>query len=304
MRNYLKNNDQMNFYCFNFFFLLCVNSLLAQLNTEVYLFDIDTTNGKTELKNMINVSNTDGYDNQPSFIYEEFLLFSGNNDGQTDIALYDIETGKRTWFNTKTSGGEYSPQKLPISDEVTAVRLDTNGLQRLYYYHPITKESRLALEDIQVAYYHFYTENILVSAVLGFNELGLVISDIHEQTNDTIVTNVGRSIQGVPYQKYVSYTVVNEEKNHDLYIMDIDGDRESYFVCQLPIGIQDYTWLDEFRIVIGSNNKLYAYDTLEDPEWREWYSLTDYEIFNITRLAVSPNGDKIAIVAETKKNDP
>ncbi len=277
--------------------------MYAQINTEVYLFDIDTTNGTTALLNMRNVSNSDGYDNQPSFIFEESLLFSGNNNGQTDIALYDIETGNRSWLNNSTSGGEYSPQKLPIGDEVAAVRLDTNGLQRLYYYNPDSKGSRLALENIQVAYFHFYTANTLVSAVLGLNELDLVISDIHDQTNDTIVTHVGRSIHGVPYQKYVSYTVINEEKNHDLYIIDIYGGRESYFVCQLPIGIQDYTWLDEFRIVIGSNSKLYVYDTLEDPEWKEWYSLKECDISNITRLAVSPNGSKIALVAEPKETD-
>jgi len=288
----------MNLYFFSFLSLLNLTVLISQPDTEVYLFDIDTSNGETALMNMRNVSNSEGYDNQPSFIFEEKLLYSGNNEGQTDIAEYDIESGTRSWFNKTTSGGEYSPQKLPIGNEVAAVRLDTNGLQRLYFYHTDTKESRLALEDLQVAYFHFYTSNTLVSAVLGLNELTLVISDIHDQTNDTIVTNVGRSIHGVPYQKFVSYTVVNEEKNHDLYIIDIDGDRESYFVCQLLIGIQDYTWLDEFRIVIGSNSKLYVYDTLEDPEWREWYSMDEYKIANITRLAVSPKGNKIAIVAE------
>jgi hypothetical protein len=285
---------------FLFFIILGMN---AQNNTEVYLFDIDTSNGETVVKNFRNVSNSEGYDNQPSFIYEDFLLFSGNNEGQTDIAQYDIATGKRSWFNRTTSGGEYSPQKMPLGDEVAAVRLDTNGLQRLYYYHPETKENRLAMDDLQVAYFHFYTANTLVSAVLSLNQLDLVISDIHEQKNDTIVTNVGRSIHGVPYQKYVSYTVVNEERNHDLYIIDMDEERESYFVCQLPIGIQDYAWLDEYRIIIGSGSKLYVYDTMEEPEWKEWYSLTDQNIFNITRISVSPNGTKIALVAEPDQNN-
>jgi hypothetical protein len=293
----------MKFNYINIFSLLCITVLFSQTNTEVYLFDIDTSNGKTVLKNLRNVSNSDGYDNQPSFFNEGILLFSGNNKGQTDIAQYNISTGKRSWINKTTAGGEYSPKKMLLGDDVAAVRLDTNGLQRLYYYNPNTKESRLAMEDIQVAYYHFYNINTLVSAVLDLNELNLVISDIQENKNDTIVTNVGRSIHGVPNQKYVSYTVINEEKNHDLYIIDIDGDRESYFVCQLPIGIQDYAWLDEFRIVIGSNSKLFVYDTLEYPEWREWYSLVDNDLFNISRLSVSPNGNKIALVAEPERSN-
>ena len=279
-------------------FIFLVFDLNAQINTEVYLFDIDTANGKVELKNMRNVSNNEGYDNQPSFIYEETLLFSGNNKGQTDIALYDIQNSKRSWLNKSTTGGEYSPQKLPIGEDVASVRLDTNGLQRLYLYNQSYKEPKLILNDLQVAYFFFYTANLVVSAVLGNDDLDLVISDISEKKNDTLLVNVGRSIHGVPYQKYVSYTAVNNEKNHDLYLFDIDGDMESYFVCQLPIGVQDYTWLNEDQIIIGRRNKIFVYDLLEDSEWREWASLEGYDFTNITRLAVSPEGTKLALVAE------
>ena len=290
------------FYLHFFFTLLIIFGMNAQINTEVYLFDIDTVNGKIALNNMRNVSNNDGYDNQPSFAFEETLLFSGNNNGQTDIAQYYIKDHSRSWLNNKTLGGEYSPQKLPIGEDVASVRLDTNGLQRLYLYHQDYNEPKMILEDLQVAYFFFYTANLVVSSVLGNDGLDLVISDIAEKKNDTLLVNVGRSIHGVPYGKYVSYTAINEEKNHDLYLLDIDDDLESYFVCQLPIGVQDYTWLNEGLIIIGSRNKLYVFDILEDPEWREWASLEEYQISNITRLAVSPNGTKLAVVAEPIKN--
>ena len=282
--------------------LFSINVFYSQPNTEVYLFNINTNDKGLELSNMINVSNNPGYDNQPSFIYEDVLLYVGNNEGQTDIMYYNIKEEKYSWFHDKTDGGEYSPQKLPLGDDIAAVRLDPDGLQRLYFYNSFKENPRMAVADLAVAYFHFYTNNILVSAVLGGNTLDLVVSNLQEKTNDTLLVNVGRSIHGVPYSKYVSYTVVNEEKNHDLYLLEIDGGLESYFVCQLPIGIQDYTWLNDTQILIGSRNKLYIYDTMENEDWIEVADLSSFNIKDISRLAVSPEGSKLAIVGEPSKN--
>lgn len=283
---------------FAFSLVLLPHLLFSQSNTEVYLFDLNTSETGLELTNMINVSNNPGYDNQPSFIYEDILLFAGNNDGQTDIAQYNIETKIRSWLNTQTDGGEYSPQKLPSGDDVAAVRLDLDGLQRLYTYNSSNENPVMVIDGLAVAYFLFYNDNILISAVLGDGTLDLVISNLNEKTNDTLLVDVGRSIHKVPFKKSISYTAINEEKNHDLYLLDIDGNLESYFVCQLPIGVQDYIWLNETQILIGSKNKLYVYNTLDIQEWKEVASLEDYQIANITRLAVNPKGTKLAVVGE------
>ena len=261
--------------------LFSINVFYSQSNTEVYLFDINPEEEGLTLSNMTNVSNNPGYDNQPSFIYEDVLLYAGNNKGQTDIMHYTIKEKKYSWFNKKTAGGEYSPQKLPLGDDIAAVRLDPDGLQRLYFYNSSEEKPRMAVTDLAVAYFHFYTNNILVSAVLGENTLDLVVSNLKEKTNDTLLIDVGRSIHRVPNSKYVSYTALNEEKNHDLYLLEIDGDLESYFVCQLPIGVEDYTWLNDTQILIGSRNKLYVYDTMENEDWIEVADLSLFKIKDI-----------------------
>ncbi|MBT8244212.1 MAG: hypothetical protein HKP48_00035 [Winogradskyella sp.] len=51
---------------FRLLLLFLVTSTLAQ-NTEVHLFDIKNTDGELSLTNQRNVSNNEGYDNQPSF---------------------------------------------------------------------------------------------------------------------------------------------------------------------------------------------------------------------------------------------
>ncbi len=125
----------------------------AQENTEVFVFDISPAYEGLELLNARNISNNEGYDNQPSFISNETLVFAGNNDGQTDISEYNLTSNLQKWVNSKTEGGEYSPQKFPSNSDVAAVRLDTDGLQRLYRYDAQTGESKEIIQDLQVAYF-------------------------------------------------------------------------------------------------------------------------------------------------------
>ena len=62
--------------------------LVAQPNTDVFLFDLNTKNGTFELSNMKNISDNEGYDNQPSFLDNNTILYAGSRNGQTDIVKY------------------------------------------------------------------------------------------------------------------------------------------------------------------------------------------------------------------------
>jgi hypothetical protein len=129
--------------------------------------------------------------------------------------------------------------------------------------------------------------------------MNLVLIDLQSKKTDTLFYNAGRSLQKVPKTNSMSYSLVNEEGNLDLYLLDMNS-YENFFVTQLPIGIQDYVWINDTQILVGSGNKLYMYDTLGESEWTRVASLEDYGLKNITRMAISPNGKKLAIVTESK----
>lgn len=275
-------------------------NIFAQLNTEVYLCDFKSEYGGLTIYNFQNISNDSGYDNQPSFASDNKVLFAGNNGSQTDIALYDISKKTKTWFNKTTKGGEYSPIQIPdSSSKVSAVRLDPDGLQRLYMYDAISKENVELIEGLQVAYYDFYNAETVLASVLSGDNLDLVFSNLKTKKTDTLLRNIGRSIHKVPDSKMMSYTSVNEDKNHEVYLLDIET-KESFFVCQLPVGILDYTWLNDSQILIGSASKLYIYDTFINSDWNEVVDLSEYYIKDISRLAVSPDGTKLSLVAIPK----
>ncbi|MAZ72210.1 MAG: hypothetical protein CMC70_03595 [Flavobacteriaceae bacterium] len=289
----------MKYFCvFLFMISACA---LSQPNTEVYLMDLERSDSTFTISNFKNISNSDGYDNQPSFIDNNRLLFAGSENGQTEIMMYAISENKRHRINAVTSGGEYSPQLMPNGKQVAAVRLDTTGLQRLYAYPlntPGTGTATMLLSDLEVAYYAFYDETYLVASVFSGGQLDLVIANIPKDEAGLYVENAGRSIHKVPNTTTVSYTVVNEEKNLDVYIVDVNKAKDTYFVCQLPVGIQDHTWLDATTLLLGSGSKLYVYDMFGPGEWVEVADLSAKNIKNITRISVSRDRKHIAFVAE------
>ncbi len=282
---------------FSIFCCLSAIAAIGQTNTEVFLMDLSFSEEHFEVSNFKNISNNEGYDNQPSFTPNGFLLFAKTNQDQTDISIFDPERGSSGWMFNSTPGGEYSPQLIINSKDIAAVRLDPDGKQRLYRYNTELPPSEF-IKDLQVAYYAFHDENTVLSSVLSGDRLDLVLSDITLQKNDTLLEATGRSIHKVPNSEAMSYTAVNEEGNWDVYQLDIDS-RESFFVTQLPIGIQDHVWLDDSKLLIGSGDKLFLYDLFGSGDWKQVADLSPYKIQNITRMAVNAKVTKLALVGET-----
>lgn len=284
-------------------FMLFSSVLIAQPNTDVFIMDLDTSDNAFKISNFINISDQEGYDSQPSFVGTDRLLYSGTENGQTDIQVYYLESGGKHRINTSTPGGEYSPTHFPKSSRIAAVRLDTTGLQRLYEYDydaPGYGESVRIFEELEVAYFAFYNENTILTSILSDNRLDLVIANLKSEEVTPYLENSGRSIHKIPTKNAMSYTVPNEEGNMDVYQLDM-ADKESYFICQLPVGIQDHCWLDESKLLLGSGSKLYLYDLYGNGDWVEVADLASYKLQNITRITVSQDGKKLALVSELSK---
>ena len=270
---------------------------VSQPSTEVYLFDISSSAEGISLMKMRNISSDPGYDNQPSFASNDRILFAANNHGQTDIADFNISLNKKGWFHKGSVSSQYSPQKLPSSQTVLSVHLDSTGYQRLYTHSPGNATFEETIPNLRVAYFAMFNDHLMLATVLADDGMDLIISNLKTKKTDTLLRGVGRSVHKVPNTPSMSYTVVNEEGNLDIYLLDVEDNATSYFICQLPIGIQDYAWLNDHQMILASDTKLYRYDTLDRPEWTEVASLNKMGFKDISRIAVSPDGKKLALVA-------
>lgn len=277
-------------------FCLIYTFSFSQSNTEIFLFDLETSTSKIELKNGKNISKNEGYDNQPSFLNERYILFASTRNGQTDIAKYDTRYDTKSWVNF-TEGGEYTPLKHPNQNEISAVRLDKDGLQRLYSYNASNGESKELISGLVVAYYTWYDEHTIVSAVIEDNNLNLFVSNLQEGTNRKYATNVGRSFHRIPNSNLVSFiSKANENQWQIKSLNPLTGDTK--VISNTLDGVEDICWLDSKTLLTGKENELYKLRLQKDNNWKQIADLSSNDITKITRLAVNSESNKLLIAGD------
>ncbi|TCK68897.1 hypothetical protein DFQ05_0407 [Winogradskyella wandonensis] len=268
---------------------------LAQ-NTEVYLFDITNSNGELALTNQRNISNNKGYDNQPSFYNDNLVSFVSTKKGQTDIAFYHLNKQIVSFANSTPNGGEYSPLKIPNSKDISAVRLDNDGKQRLYRYDFRTGESTELVKDLVVAYYTWYDESTIVAAVIEESGLNLYVIDVNTGKRRRDAINVGRSFHKIPNSKLVSFVEKRDDKWTLKSLNPITS--ETRDIIELPNKTEDICWLIDGSIVIPINNSVYLFNPKKDKQFRLLANFDDDNLQKITRIATNEIGTMLALVSE------
>lgn len=283
----------------NLKFLIIITMTLSgysQPNTEVFLFDIDNSKSDLGLSNYKNISNNDGYDNQPSFLDNETILFSSTRKGQTDIVRYSIKYDTKIWINF-TEGSEYSPLKIPNQNAVSAIRLEKDGAQKLYRYNLSNGESEVLIEDIVIGYHVWFNENILVSSVLDEGGLSLYSTFFDENKSYKYQQNIGRSLHKVPNSNLVSFISKQDSNLWEIKTVDPTNGSIASVMGTLPEQ-EDMCWLPDGTILMGKDDVLYKFKKGNDVDWVEVASLKKYNITNITRMAVNMDASKLVLVGE------
>lgn len=277
-------------------FSLIYSLSFSQSNTEIFLFDLEINSSKIELKNGKNISKNEGYDNQPSFLDDRYIAFASTRNGQTDIAKYDTRYSGRIWVNF-TEGGEYSPLKIPNKNEASAVRLDKDGKQRLYSYSLSNGQSTELINNLVVAYYTWYDDNTIVSAVIEGNELNLCISNLSDGTNTKYAHKVGRSFHKIPNSDLISF--VSKGKENQWQIKSFNPKTGTIKVIANTLdNVEDICWLDGNTILSGKDNVLYKLRLRRDNDWKQIADLSTNGITKITRLATNALATKLLIVGD------
>lgn len=273
-------------------YLLASCITVSQPNTEVYLFEVNSDGG---ISNLENISKNKGYDSQPHFLDAKSLLYSSTRNDQTDILLYDLGTGMKKWLTDTPGGSEYSPLKIPGKNAISAIRLDKDGKQLLYSYDITTGESKVLLEGLKVGYHVWYTKNILVATVLIDNRMDLVVANLEDRTTTTYQKNVGRSLHKIPNSNLISY--ISKEKETWLIktMNPITGATEE-IIHMLP-ETEDMAWMLDGTILLTNGKEIAKYHPERDTQWGVFHRFVEKEINNITRLAFSPDQRYLALVS-------
>ncbi|MCG8607825.1 hypothetical protein MJD09_22925 [bacterium] len=282
------------------FILFIHSTLFSQAgppDTEIFLVDLKNESGRLHVGEPRNVTNRVGYDNQPFFLPsgEGILYTSIGADGQADIYQYHLEDGKTVQI-TDTPESEYSPTPMPDGNHYSVVRVEADSSQRLWKFSLAGGEPSLVLEDLKPVGYHAWaSDQDVVLFVLG-RPNSLYHADVANGKSKKVMGSIGRSLHKIPGKNSISF--VHKASEDEWWIKEMAlGSKTIRPLVKTLNGSEDYAWTPEGVILMGKGSKLYKWQSERDESWVEVADFTSGGLKAITRLAVSPNGDQIAVVS-------
>ncbi len=266
--------------------------------TEVYLAPLSGSGSVLTIGTPINVSNSPEYDNQPSFLPDgSAILFTSRRDGkQNDIYRYDI-TSKLVTQLTRSAENEYSALVTPDGRSFTTVRGDK---QELWRFDLDGSNPRLAYAHKGlIGYYVWIDANRAAVFVLGASgsPATLQLVDTTANAAEVIEPNIGRSLLIRPGRKTVSF--IGLPPGAPPIVKELDPmTKKTAVITEAVPGSEYLTWLPDGRILMASGTKIWVWRE-GAAGWTETGDVASAGLTKVTRLAASPDGKWLALVAET-----
>ena len=269
----------------------CVGAQTPAPATDIYVYRLDRPQD-----GVVNITKRAGYDNQPAYLGAR-LAWTRQSEGKTDIWWLNLEAPAAF---TKTPESEYSAALTADGKGVAVIRVELDSTQRLWRFPIGPGAPSVVLADIKpVGYFAYLDSTTLALFVLGSPNT-LQIADTRTGKGTVVTMNVGRSLQRVPGGRRASFTQRVSGKTM-LQTVDptprADGSFAIDTVATLPDSADYVVWRTPLTLITGAGSRLMQ---LHLPA-REWTLLADLSaqgIQRISRLALSPDGRRLAFVAD------
>lgn len=276
--------------------------------TDIYLVALPAGLAGMKAAKPAPLSVAPGYDNQPMFSADGArVLFAANRDGrQIDIFSFDRASGRISQL-TRTAENENSPTFVPAGigppGGFSVVQTEPDRSQRLWRFDASGKSPQLVLPGVKPVGYHAWVEpDHLAMFILG-QPATLQVGRVSTGKAEVVARDIGRSLHRVPGTRQVSF--VQRESPTEFWIRQIDIDsRQIVPVVRTVEGSsdRDYAWMPDGRtILMSAGTKVWSW-TRGAAGWSEVFDGAASGLGAISRLAVSPTGDAVAVVvAEPKR---
>lgn len=251
-----------------------------------------------------NVTRRPGYDNQPFFLPDgnRFYYTSIREDGQADVWRYDIGAGESRRV-TQTPQSEYSPTVPADGDGISVVRVDKDGRQELWRYGTDGKPGKILVEDEKAVGYHVWMDETTLALFIVGEPTVLKTVDLRSGRAREAGRDIGRSLQALPARPGVAYIEPGE------------GGERWIKLLQWPAGVvqpltQPLEGSEDFLLSARDGELYMAQDrTLHvwarrPGAWRLVANWSEVLPGPVTRLAMSPRGDLLAIVVAESMPEP
>lgn len=269
-------------------------------STDIYLVPFEAADGGFRLGAPVNLTDREGYDNQPAFTPDgKALLYSSiREDGQSDIYLRVLATAE-TRRITHPETGEYSPTPRPgAGGTISVVRDYGDEVQQLWSF-PLdgSEGERLIGDELGAIGYHAWVDAThLVLFVLG-EPPTLELATLGASAARRLGTNPGRTLARMPDGS--GMTFVDKSGGEPWWVAAVDPESGSVhrLFPTLP-GVEDFAWGPDGFLWMGQGARLLRHAVAPGAAWEEVGDLGHHGIGAISRLAFHPDERLLALVAE------
>ena len=285
--------------------LAAVQTATSPPDTEIYLASLSMPAGPLTLGPPVNITGNPGYDNQPSFAPDgRSVLFTSIRGGtQTDIYRYDIAAG-RVARVTNTPESEYSPTVTPDEAHISVIRVEADGTQRLWRFTIDGTQPELVLADVKPVGYHAWADDHTLALFVLGQPATLQIADSRTGKADSLVPGINRSIQRIPGGRTISFVqrIPSSEQGGapTLKINELDpASRRVTLLVNAVAGAReaDCAWTPDGMLLMADKDVLYGWRRGQ-ADWSRLADLATLGLRGVSRLAVSPDGQRIALVTQ------
>ncbi len=270
--------------------------------TDIYLVPLSAGLASMHTAKPTPVSTAAGYDNQPMFSPDGTrILFSANHDGkQTDVYAFD-RAGGRVSQVTRTPENENSPTFLPAgigaAGGFSVVQSEMDKTQRLWRFDAEGRNPQLILTDIKPVGYHAWVDaDRLALFVLG-QPNSLQLASVKTGKGEVVASGIGRSLHRIAITRLISF--VHREPSGEFWVKQIDIDSKKIDALTKVVEgntERDMAWMPDGKTILMSGGaKVYSW-TRGRSGWTEVFDAAAHGLGAVSRIAVSPKGDAVAIV--------
>ncbi len=240
--------------------------------------------------------NARGYDNQPFFGPDgRAMLFTSNRDGkQSDIYFLELQTRQIRQF-TDTPESEYSPNIMPDDAGISVIRVEADGTQRVWRFDEGGGAPTVVAPAIKPAGYHLWIDSGRLAVYVLGTPATLQMVDIAKGSARVIATDVGRSLQRRPGGG-LSFVQREGETWRIKEWLPATGEIRDLVPALSGSAERDTAWAPDGTLFMTRDGDVHWWR----PGQEGWTLLAEPGIGALSRLAVSPDGRWLALVAAEK----
>jgi len=269
----------------------------ATPDTDIWVFSFSEDPVGVDVESGYRAIRRPGYDNQPSFLPGgRFLLFTEiDGNGQADIHRLDLRSRQSEAVTRTSPESEYSPTPMPGGERISVIRVEADSTQRLWSLDLSGGTPALLLPDIAPVGYHAWIDGDRLALFVLGSPSTLRTASLSSGREEILARDIGRSVHRIPGRRTVSFVQLRD--GEEGMITEIEPETgEMRALAPALEGNEFHAWTPAGVLLSGQGSRLFRWVDGPDAGWTEVADLAPSGVKGISRIAVSPEGDRIAVV--------